>query len=214
MKEMYQYEKNLWSDGFQRVMGLDEVGRGCLCGPVVAAGVIIKPDSNLDPSITDSKKLTDLKRRSLVDEIQSKSLYWTIQYCTPGEIDQLNILKASILAMMKCSEQKGADPDFLLVDGNRFTDTLIPYQCVIKGDDNSVSIAAASILAKVFRDDLMIRLHQEYPYYGWESNVGYPTAAHYDGLKKYGYTKHHRKSFKLRTDKAFIKPDNLSVNTE
>lgn len=189
------------------MMGLDEVGRGCLSGPVVAAGVIIKPDFRLNASITDSKKLSDAKRRSLVEEIKENSLFWTVQFCTPGEIDKYNILKASIRAMVKCSEQKGGDPDYLLVDGNRFTSSLIPYECIIKGDDNSASIAAASILAKVFRDDWMIKLHEEYPHYGWDSNVGYPTAAHYDGLAKHGYTKHHRKSFKLRTDRPYKSGD-------
>jgi len=200
---MYKYEEKLWSEGYKRVMGLDEVGRGCLCGPVVAAGVIIKPGTRLNESVTDSKKLTDVVRRSLVEEIKENSIFWSIQYCTPREIDQYNILKASIRAMVKCSEEEGADPDFLLVDGNRFTTSLIPHECIVKGDDNSASIAAASILAKVFRDDWMKRLHEEFPHYGWDSNVGYPTTAHYEGLSKYGYTKHHRRSFRLRTERQY-----------
>jgi len=211
--KMYRYETELWKDGFKRVMGLDEVGRGCLSGPVVAAGVIIKPGTKLDPAITDSKKLSDQKRRSFVHEIKEKSIFWTIQQCSPGKIDEINILKASILAMIKCSEQKKADPDYLLVDGNQFSTTLIPHKCIVKGDDNSASIAAASILAKVYRDDIMVQLHEKYPYYGWESNVGYPTAKHFEGLEKYGYTEHHRKSFKLRTEKKFSETD-LPVNTE
>ena len=210
---MYRYESELWKDGFSRVMGLDEVGRGCLCGPVVAAGVIIKPGAELNPEITDSKKLSDQKRRSLVDEIKEKSTFWTVQQCTPEEIDEVNILKASILAMIKCSEHEKANPDFLLVDGNQFSNTLIPHKCIVKGDDNSASIAAASILAKVYRDDVMLQLHEKYPFYGWDSNVGYPTAKHYKGLEEYGYTKHHRKSFKLKTEKKYSGPD-LPVDTE
>ncbi len=201
---MYRYENRLWNDGFQRVMGLDEVGRGCLCGPVVAAGVIIEPGVSLNPSVIDSKKLSDGKRRQLVEEIKEKSLFWTIQYCSPEEIDQLNILKASIRAMMKCSEQEGGDPDYLLVDGNRFASILTPHKCIVKGDSKSASIAAASILAKVFRDNWMIDLHEKYPIYGWDSNVGYPTKVHYAGLEKYGYTVHHRKSFSLRTDRKYL----------
>lgn len=201
--KMYGYENQLWNEGYRRVMGLDEVGRGCLCGPVVASGVIIKPGATLDPSISDSKKLSDRKRRELVGDIKEKSLFWTIHCCTPDEIDRINILKASIRAMIKCSEEKGGEPDFLLVDGNRFASSLIPHKCIVKGDDNSASIAAASILAKVYRDDLMIRLHQEFPFYGWDTNVGYPTKVHYEGLAEYGYTKHHRKSFKLRTNRRY-----------
>ncbi|WP_069130226.1 ribonuclease HII [Rhodohalobacter halophilus] len=200
---MYTYEEKLWSEGYRRIMGLDEVGRGCLSGPVVAAGVIIKPGVKLNDTVTDSKKLSDTKRRSLAEEIKQKSEFWTIQYCTPREIDKFNILKASIRAMVKCSEQNSAQPDYLLVDGNRFTDSLIPYECVIKGDDKSASIAAASILAKVYRDDWMVRLHEEFPHYGWDSNVGYPTKVHYEGLSEFGFTEHHRRSFKLRTNKPY-----------
>ena len=203
MEDRYLFEKKLWSEGFKRVMGLDEVGRGCLCGPVVAAGVILKPNSHLNRDITDSKKLTSRRREELVDEIKSESLYWVIKECTPNEIDRLNILKASIQAMVNCSEESGADPDYLLIDGNYFTDHLIPHRCIVKGDDKSVSIAAASIIAKVYRDQYMKNLHQEYPFYGWDKNVGYPTKKHFEGLSKYGYTPHHRKSFKLRTDKIY-----------
>lgn len=199
----YHYEEQLWSEGYKRVMGLDEVGRGCLCGPVVAAGVIIEPGSQLNLEIADSKKIKDSKRRELALEIKEKSLFWTIKEMTPVEIDRFNILQASLLAMSQCSEEAGANPDYLLVDGNRFTTTLIQHTCVIKGDDKSASIAAASILAKVYRDDYMKKLHEEYPHFGWDQNVGYPTQKHYDGLMRYGYTKHHRKSFKLRTEKMY-----------
>lgn len=200
--DKYEIERRLWDEDFNRVMGLDEVGRGCLSGPVVAAGVILKPGDEQILGIDDSKKIPAPKRRVIAEEIKERSLFWTIKRCSPAEIDNLNILHASIKAMMKCAESDAAIPDYLLVDGNRFTSSIIPYSCVIKGDDKSASIGAASILAKVYRDDLMHKLHEEVPYYGWDSNVGYPTKVHFEGLQKYGYSKYHRRSFKLRTDKA------------
>ncbi|MDR9364862.1 MAG: ribonuclease HII [Balneolaceae bacterium] len=201
--DRYQFETKLWEQGFQRVMGLDEVGRGCLCGPVVAAGVILKPGSRISKDVADSKSIDEKTRIRLREEIKEKALFWTVQKCSPGEIDEINILKASIRAMMRCSEEVSAEPDYLLVDGNRFTSSVIPHSCIVKGDDKSVSIAAASILAKVHRDQLMRKLHKEYPHFGWETNVGYPTKEHFEGLKNHGYTKHHRKSFKLRTEKVY-----------
>lgn len=183
-------------------MGLDEVGRGCLSGPVVAAGVIFREDVNIR-GIRDSKQLSASKRERLAHQIREEAEFWTIRACNPVEIDKMNILHASIRAMMKCTESEGANSDFLLVDGNRFTASLTPFECIVQGDNKSLSIAAASILAKVYRDQLMRGLHHTYPFYGWDTNVGYPTRKHYEGLKKYGYTVHHRKSFKLRTDKAF-----------
>jgi ribonuclease HII len=188
-------------------MGLDEVGRGCLCGPVVAAGVIIDPGSELNSLITDSKKLNRKMRESLAAEIKEQSLFWTIHECSVAEIDQINILKASLKAMLKCAEYNGAEPDYLLVDGNRFTDTMVQHTCLVKGDDRSASIAAASILAKVYRDTYMRELHERYPQYGWSNNVGYPTQTHYKALIEHGYTRHHRKSFKLRTAKIFQDED-------
>lgn len=203
MNDRYNYEKSLWQQGYKRVMGLDEVGRGCLCGPVVAAGVILKPGVNLNDRIADSKTLDVKLRKELAEEIKSGALFWTIKQCTPYEIDQLNILKASLSAMLKCAEATGARPDYLLVDGNRFVSTVIPHSCIVKGDNLSVSIAAASILAKVYRDQIMVKLHREYPQYGWDKNVGYPTKKHYEALIRFGYTKYHRKSFSLRTHTAF-----------
>jgi len=195
-----RFEKKLWDEGFERVMGLDEVGRGCLSGPVVAAGVIFEPNTFVK-DIRDSKTLSLKKREELTIEIKERARYWTIQWCSPSEIDELNILHASIKAMNKCAEANGAEPDYLLVDGNRFSSGLYPYTCLVGGDDRSMSIAAASIIAKVYRDHLMIDLHEKYPHYGWDTNVGYPTAKHFKGLKKHGATKHHRQSFRLRTDK-------------
>ncbi len=201
--DRYKYEKKLWEQGYQRVMGLDEVGRGCLCGPVVAAGVILKPNTTLNESVADSKTVDEATRLLLADEIKNKALYWAVKECSPEEIDNFNILKASITAMVRCTDSNGADPDYLLVDGNRFTDTLIPHSCIVKGDNRSVSIAAASILAKVHRDNYMRELHHQYPVFGWDRNVGYPTKKHLKALETFGYTRHHRTSFKLRTEKIF-----------
>lgn len=184
-------------------MGLDEVGRGCLCGPVVAAGVILKPGANVNDALRDSKMIKKVNRPVLSEQIKQDARFWTIQWCSPKEIDKLNILHASLHAMTKCSEAAGASPDYLLVDGNKAPVTMLPLTCLVKGDDRSASIAAASILAKVYRDELMTKLHEQYPFYGWNCNVGYPTKEHFAGLEAYGYTEHHRKSFKLRTDKKY-----------
>lgn len=203
MVNRYYFEKKLWDQGYKRIMGLDEVGRGCLCGPVVAAGVILNRGSTMNKEIADSKALSHKKRVELAEEIKDKALFWTIQECSVIEIDRLNILNAAIKAMMKCAETSDAEPDYLLVDGNRFTNSLIPYSCIVKGDDKSVSIAAASILAKVKRDEYMIKLHEKYPEFDWDKNVGYPTKKHYESLMEYGFTIHHRRSFKLKTEKMY-----------
>lgn len=205
-----EFEEKLWAQQYERVMGLDEVGRGCLCGPVVAAGVILKPGCSVPEKLRDSKTLSESDRDELAIYIKSESLFWTIQSCTPGEIDRINILQASLKAMVKCTETSGANPDYLLVDGNRFTSSLVPHTCIVKGDNRSASIAAASILAKVHRDNLMRDLHRQYPVFGWNRNVGYPTRQHLTALEKYGYTKHHRKSFKLPSEKLY----SLPVDTE
>lgn len=200
LTDRIMFERQLWGEDYERVMGLDEVGRGCLSGPVVAAGVIFEPGTYVE-AIRDSKKLTLAERKELTKKIKQEALYWTIQWCSPSEIDELNILHASIKAMTKCAEAEGANPDYLLIDGNRFSSGLCPHKCIVGGDDRSMSIAAASIIAKVYRDEWMMDLHEEYPNYGWDTNVGYPTAKHFEGLKKHGATKIHRQSFNLRTDK-------------
>lgn len=197
-----QFEKKLWDEGYTRIMGLDEVGRGCLSGPVVAAGVILKPGNSV-VGIRDSKKLSLSQRITFESLIKKEALYWTVQWCDPQVIDKLNILHASHKAMQKCADVPEANPDYLLIDGNRFGSTIYPHECIVKGDDRSMSIAAASILAKVYRDVLMKNLHKKYPHYGWDTNVGYPTKKHFAGLKEYGITKHHRRSFRLRTDKEW-----------
>lgn len=199
-----KYEKQLWSEGYQQVMGLDEVGRGCLAGPVVAAGVIFKPGTNL-PQIRDSKMLDHNERLELCEIIKEQAAFWTVKEGSIEEVNRLNILWASIETMVKCVDAAQSPPDYLLVDGNRFTTSLIPYTCVIKGDDLSMSIGAASILAKVYRDKYMRKLHSEFPEYGWNSNVGYPTPVHRNALKKYGYTQYHRSTFQLGTKKKYFK---------
>lgn len=197
-------EKQLWKEGFQRIMGLDEVGRGCLAGPVVAAGVILKAGTKIE-GIRDSKQISELERFEIEKEIKAKALFYTVQEGSLAEIDELNILWASINTMQKCVEIAGANPDYLLVDGNRYTTSLVPFTCVVKGDDKSMSIGAASILAKNYRDRLMRKLATEYPEYKWDENVGYPTPAHKQALQTFGFTEYHRKSFKLGTTLAYKK---------
>lgn len=198
----YTIEDQLWGEGYQLVMGLDEVGRGCLAGPVVAAGVILKPGTYIE-GITDSKMLNGNERLRMSGIIKKRALSWVIKSGSIDEIERHNILWASLLTMEKCVKDSNPVPDYLLIDGNRYVDTIVPHSCLVKGDQRSASIGAASILAKVYRDDLMKRLHNEYPFYGWISNVGYPTSEHFKGLQKYGYTPHHRLGFKLRTNKRY-----------
>lgn len=183
------------------MIGLDEVGRGCLAGPVVAAGVIFSPETDI-PEIRDSKKIGLEERLSLSERIKEEAISWTVQEGSIQEINELNILWASLETMQKCVDELSPKPDYLLVDGNRFIQSLIPYTCLVKGDDRSMSIAAASILAKVYRDELMQKMHEQYPEYGWDTNVGYPTPVHKRALKEHGYTPHHRTSFNLGTEKV------------
>lgn len=198
-RDRLHFERQLWSEGFQYIIGLDEVGRGCLAGPVVAAGVIFKPGTDI-PEIRDSKTLSEKERIQLSEVIKKQSVGWVVQEGSINEINRLNILWASLETMQKCVDSIKPAPDYLLVDGNRYIDSLIPFTCLIKGDDRSMSIAAASILAKVYRDELMKEFHKEYPEYGWDTNVGYPTKNHKEALLKFGYTKYHRTSFSLGTD--------------
>ena len=180
--------------------GCDEVGRGCLCGPVVAATVIL--DANFDQKlINDSKKLSFKTRLELDSYIKDNVIDFGIAELSPEFIDQHNILNASIHAMHRALDQLKTRPELILVDGNKFHPyNYIPHQCVIKGDSKILSIAAASILAKNYRDQLMIQLHEEFPEYGWNKNMGYATKTHREALKKYGPTKYHRKSFRLEYD--------------
>lgn len=177
--------------------GCDEAGRGCLAGPVVAAAVILPQDFS-HPLLDDSKKMTDKNREALVPVIQSEAIAYGVAEVSPLEIDKVNILNASFLAMQLAVDQLHTSPDHLLIDGNRFrTKKDVPYTCIIKGDGIYSSIAAASVLAKTYRDQLMQKLAEEFPVYGWQTNVGYPTIKHREAIKKYGPTRHHRMSFQL-----------------
>jgi ribonuclease HII len=176
--------------------GCDEVGRGCLCGPVVAAAVIL-PCDFANEFVNDSKKLTKSNRQSLISEIKSSAIAWAIAEASVEEIDKINILHASFLAMSRAVEMLVIRPNHLLIDGNRFKSHLeIPFSCIIQGDCKYASIAAASILAKEYRDEMMERYAEKYPGYGWEKNVGYPTRLHREGIMKMGLTPLHRKFFR------------------
>ena len=181
--------------------GCDEAGRGCLAGSVYAAAVIL-PEDYVNDALNDSKQLSASRRYELRREIERDALAWAVGVVTPEEIDQINILNASILAMHRALDQLTLRPEAIIVDGNRFKPyRFIPYTTVVKGDGKYLSIAAASILAKTYRDDYMDRLDQEYPQYGWTENKGYPTKAHREAIAEYGITPYHRKSFKLTADK-------------
>lgn len=175
--------------------GVDEVGRGCLAGPVCAAAVILPPDFSL-PGLTDSKKLSHPQREAFDREIRARALAFGIGVASVVEIDHLNILGATFLAMERAISRLSPLPEYLVIDGNRYRSHLdIPYETLVGGDGILASIAAASILAKVYRDRLMFALSQEYPRYGWDRNVGYGTAEHLEALLRYGVTPHHRRSF-------------------
>jgi ribonuclease HII len=177
--------------------GCDEAGRGCLAGPVVAAAVIL-PSSFRNEILNDSKKLTEKKRYELRSIIEKQALAWAVGVVDNKEIDEINILNASFLAMHRALDQLGKLPDSILVDGNRFTAyNNIKHHCIVKGDGIYMSIAAASILAKTYRDDMMTKLAKEFPFYGWERNMGYPTKMHREGIREHGTTPFHRMSFQL-----------------
>ncbi|MFO7862426.1 MAG: ribonuclease HII [Salinivirgaceae bacterium] len=177
--------------------GCDEAGRGCYAGPVCAAAVIL-PENYSHPLLNDSKKLSDKQRRVLRETIIVDAIDYAVAMVDHQEIDQINILNASILAMHRALAKLKTVPDFILADGNKFKPFLsIPHSCVIKGDGKFFSIAAASILAKTARDDFMLDLHNEYPVYNWDKNKGYPTAAHRKAILKYGISPYHRKSYHM-----------------
>lgn len=183
--------------GKQFECGCDEAGRGCLAGPVVAAAVIIP--KNFDcPELNDSKLLSEKRRNTLREFIEKNAVAWRVAVVSEKEIDGINILNASILAMHKAIEGLKTEPEFIIVDGNKFKPYRnIPHQTIVKGDAKYLSIAAASVLAKTHRDEIMQQLHTEYPQYEWDKNKAYPTVKHREAIKKFGFTPYHRLSYKL-----------------
>ncbi|MDG2492642.1 MAG: ribonuclease HII [Flavobacteriaceae bacterium] len=185
--------------------GTDEAGRGCLSGPVTAAAVILPADFE-EPLLNDSKKLTEKQRCFLRPIIEKKALAFAVAHCSPSEIDEINILNSSIEAMHRALKKLKLNPTHILVDGNRFHPFQnIPHKCIIKGDGKYQNIAAASVLAKTYRDDIMLELDQKHPEYDWKNNKGYPTKKHREAIKKIGTTIHHRKTFRLLPEQLQIK---------
>ena len=198
--------------------GCDEAGRGCLAGSVYAAAVILPPDYD-NPALNDSKKLTDRRRHALREQIERDALAWAVGFVTPDEIDRINLLHASFLAMHRAIDQLQLRPEALIIDGNRFDPyrvgeglpdegKTLPYTCIVKGDAKYQSIAAASILAKTYRDDYMDALALQYPAYDWQSNKGYPTRKHREAIRLHGITPFHRRSYNL------LGTDELEINFE
>lgn len=194
LPNMWEIEDGCFAEGFPCVCGVDEAGRGPLAGPVCAAAVILPPHAMI-PGLNDSKKLSDKKRRELFPLIQQQAIAYGIAFASQEEIDEINILQATFLAMKRALEQLTVTPDLALIDGNRMTDFGLPARTIVKGDSLSANIAAASILAKVTRDDLMVRIGEEYPGYGFEIHKGYGTKAHYAALEKLGPCPVHRMTF-------------------
>lgn len=196
--------KSSFSD-YNLECGTDEAGRGCLAGPVTAAAVIL-PKNFSNNVLNDSKQLSEKKRKQLQPIIEQEALCFSYCHIYPSEIDIINILNASILAMQKSIGQLSNVPEFIIVDGNRFKHFQnIPYETIIKGDEKYLSIASASILAKNYRDAYMEKIHLEFPMYNWKQNKGYPTKEHRAAIAKYGITKYHRKSFRLLADQLQLK---------
>jgi len=178
-------------------VGTDEAGRGCLSGPVVAAAVIL-PDDFEHPLLNDSKQLTEKQRMLLRPYIEAHAVAWEVAYVSPKKIDKINILQASILAMHQSIDKLKVTPEFIIVDGNKFNPYKdIPHKTIVKGDAKFMSIAAASVLAKTYRDEYMEKIDKEFPQYNWKKNKGYPTKEHRNGIRAFGITKYHRKTFRL-----------------
>ncbi|MDP2087852.1 MAG: ribonuclease HII [Flavobacteriaceae bacterium] len=184
--------------------GTDEAGRGCLCGPVVAAAVILPPQFS-HPLLNDSKQLSERNRNELKVVIEQQAVAYAVSFVSPQKIDEINILQASILAMHQAIADLNVTPKFIIVDGNKFKPyQQIPHQTIVKGDAKFMSIAAASVLAKTYRDELMKQLHLEFPHYDWHKNKGYPTLSHRKALQQFGSTIHHRMSFRLLPEQLKI----------
>ncbi len=194
LEELYELEKQLHREGYSLVCGVDEAGRGPLAGPVCAAAVILPEDCDL-PGLNDSKKLTEKKREALYDEIIEKAVAYGIAFSTVEEIEGINILSAALLAMNRAIEKLSLKPDMALIDGNTTRDIAVPARAVVGGDGRCACIAAASVLAKVTRDRLMLEMAKEYPQYGFEKHKGYGTKVHYAAIEEYGPSPIHRMSF-------------------
>ena len=183
--------------GFDLEAGTDEAGRGCLAGPVVAAAVILPKDFS-HPFLNDSKQLSEKKRKELKPIIEAQSLAFAVSFVWQEEVDKINVLQASITGMHRAIAQLKTTPEFIIVDGNKFKNYKeIPHKTIVKGDSKYLSIAAASVLAKTYRDEYMEKIHLEYSNYNWQKNKGYPTKEHREAIRNFGVTKYHRKSFKL-----------------
>lgn len=193
-RNLWQIEQSYFDRGIQVICGVDEAGRGPLAGPVCAAAVILPPNLEL-PGLDDSKKLSDKRRRELFPIIKEQALAYGIAFATEAEIDEINILQATFLAMERAIGQLSIKPELALIDGNRAKDFGVPAETVIHGDSLSASIAAASVLAKVTRDDYMLELHEKYPEYGFDVHKGYGTQRHYEALRSFGASPVHRQSF-------------------
>ena len=194
VENMWEIEDGFYSRGVNVIYGVDEAGRGPLAGPVCAAAVILPKHLQL-PGLTDSKKLSDKKRRELFPLIREQALAWGVGFASEAEVDEINILQATFLAMKRAMAQLSLSPELALIDGNRETDFGLPVHTVVKGDSLSANIAAASILAKVSRDDYMLDMARQYPQYGFEIHKGYGTRAHYDALREFGPCPIHRRTF-------------------
>ena len=191
---MWEIENSYFEKGFRLICGVDEAGRGPLAGPVCAAAVILPPNHNI-PGLNDSKKLSDKKRRELYPLIKEQAVAYGIAFASEQEIDDINILQATFLAMQRAIDQLSVKPDFALIDGNREKDFGVPVKTVVHGDSLSASIAAASVLAKVTRDDLMLKLSEQYPQYAFDIHKGYGTKAHYEAISAHGPCPIHRMTF-------------------
>ena len=191
--------------GFSLEAGTDEAGRGCLSGPVVAAAVILPEDFH-HPFLNDSKQLSEKKRAELRPFIEAHALAFAVSFISQQEVDQINVLQASITGMHRAIDALKIIPEFIIVDGNKFRDYKeIPHEAIVKGDAKYLSIAAASVLAKTYRDDYMKKIHADFPMYNWAKNKGYPTKEHRNAIRKFGANEHHRKTFRLLPEQVKLK---------
>ncbi|MDA8957054.1 ribonuclease HII [bacterium] len=190
--------------GFSLEAGTDEAGRGCLSGPVVAAAVILPIDFT-HPFLNDSKQLSEKKRAQLRPFIEENALAFAVSFVWQDEVDKINVLQASITGMHRSIEMLQIEPEYIIVDGNKFNSYRdIPHKTIVKGDAKYLSIAAASVLAKTYRDEYMEKIHKEFPMYNWKKNKGYPTKEHRNGIREFGITKYHRKTFKLLPEQLML----------